>query len=368
MRIAFYAPMKPPDDPSPSGDRLMARQLLAALAAGGHDARIVSRLRAWRATPDAEAFAALGTEAEAERARLAADFAAPGAWAPDLWLTYHLYYRAPDLIGPTLAHVRRIPYVAVEASHAPKRETGPWAAQAAAARAALTGASLLLALTQRDRAGLAALPGGPPVGLFPPFLAEAGPEPPRRARAGPARLVTVAMMRDDRKARSWAMLAEALARIAGLDWRIELAGDGAGRAAVEAAFAPLAGRVTFLGQLDAAGTRAALDRADIFVWPGHREAYGMVYLEAAARGLPVVAMASGGVGEATRAGETALLTADEDIDAYAAAIARLIADPALAARLGAAGRRFAAGERSLTAAAAALDAHLTNAITRGAKP
>ena len=44
--IAFYAPMKPPDDPVPSGDRTMARALLAALeGAGLGDMQPVSRLR-----------------------------------------------------------------------------------------------------------------------------------------------------------------------------------------------------------------------------------------------------------------------------------------------------------------------------------
>ena len=37
MRIAFYAPLKPPDHPVPSGDRRMARMLWAALRAGGHE-------------------------------------------------------------------------------------------------------------------------------------------------------------------------------------------------------------------------------------------------------------------------------------------------------------------------------------------
>ena len=36
MRIAFYAPLKPPDHPVPSGDRRMARLLMAALATAGH--------------------------------------------------------------------------------------------------------------------------------------------------------------------------------------------------------------------------------------------------------------------------------------------------------------------------------------------
>ena len=52
--IAFYAPMKPPDDPVPSGDRSMARALIAALEATGLGAvKMMSTLRTRDATGDA---------------------------------------------------------------------------------------------------------------------------------------------------------------------------------------------------------------------------------------------------------------------------------------------------------------------------
>jgi hypothetical protein len=45
MRIAFYAPLKPPDHPVVSGDRAMARALIAALRAGGQEVMLASRFR-----------------------------------------------------------------------------------------------------------------------------------------------------------------------------------------------------------------------------------------------------------------------------------------------------------------------------------
>ena len=45
MKIAFYAPLKPPDHPVPSGDRNIARALMQALAAAGHGVVLASRLR-----------------------------------------------------------------------------------------------------------------------------------------------------------------------------------------------------------------------------------------------------------------------------------------------------------------------------------
>ena len=45
MRVAFYAPMKPPDHPVPSGDRRMAALLMQALSLAGHEVELSSRLR-----------------------------------------------------------------------------------------------------------------------------------------------------------------------------------------------------------------------------------------------------------------------------------------------------------------------------------
>lgn len=72
--------------------------------------------------------------------------------------------------------------------------------------------------------------------------------------------------------------------------------------------------------------------------PAHVEGFGLVFTEAHAHGKPVVAGRSGGVPDAVLDGETGLLVPPEDMDALAAAIIRLLNDPALAAQLGAAGR------------------------------
>ena len=52
MRIAFYAPLKPPDHPVPSGDRRMAQLLFEALRLAGHEPFLVSRLRSYDGSGD----------------------------------------------------------------------------------------------------------------------------------------------------------------------------------------------------------------------------------------------------------------------------------------------------------------------------
>jgi phosphatidylinositol alpha-1,6-mannosyltransferase len=77
---------------------------------------------------------------------------------------------------------------------------------------------------------------------------------------------------------------------------------------------------------------------------GHSvEGFGLVYLEAGAHGLPIVAHAIGGVPEAVVDGETGLLVRPGYTAELTQAFARLLADPALRRRLGEAGRARALG-------------------------
>jgi len=70
------------------------------------------------------------------------------------------------------------------------------------------------------------------------------------------------------------------------------------------------------------------------------EGLGIVYLEASASGLPVVAGDSGGAPDAVREGETGYVVGGRDVEAVADRVATLLADPGLARRLGAAGRAW----------------------------
>ena len=115
-RIAFYAPLKAPDDPVPSGDRTLARGLLAALRQSGlGEPELASRLRSRDGKGDAETQRSILAAAKAEIARLRE------MEPPALWLTYHSYYKAPDLLGPALSSHWGIPYALIEATRARKR-------------------------------------------------------------------------------------------------------------------------------------------------------------------------------------------------------------------------------------------------------
>ena len=101
-------------------------------------------------------------------------------------------------------------------------------------------------------------------------------------------------------------------------------------------------RVRFLGQRSRDEVRAAYAEADAVVFPViWEEPWGLVPLEAMARGRPVVATGRGGSGEYLRDGENALLFEAGDAPALAEAVKRLAADPSLRAHLREGGLRTA---------------------------
>jgi len=89
-----------------------------------------------------------------------------------------------------------------------------------------------------------------------------------------------------------------------------------------------------------------LKEADIFVLPSRSEAFPNAILEAMAAGLPVVASAAGGIVELVEDGQTGLLVAPGDPHALAHSVCRLMADRALAARLGKAASQRVQGHYS----------------------
>jgi glycosyltransferase involved in cell wall biosynthesis len=352
MRIAFYAPLKPPNHPTPSGDRRIARLLLDALRLAGHEPFIVSCLRSYEGAGNPERQARLAAIGKRNAERLLRQWRRAPGTAPQVWLTYHLYHKAPDWLGPPVSKAIGIPYVIAEASFAPKRADGPWSTGHRAVAAALAQADAVLGLNPADRECVLPLLAHPQRWVaVPPFL-DASVYPLRRPRA-PAepRLIAVAMMRDGDKLASYRLLGAALERLLDLPWSLDIIGDGPARSEVERALAPLGARVRYCGMLDDDATAAALAGADLYLWPAINEAFGMALLEAQASGLPVVAGASGGVDAIVIGGATGLLVAPGDVQAFAAAARRLIGDPRARNAMGAAAQWKARREHHLPQAA-----------------
>jgi glycosyltransferase involved in cell wall biosynthesis len=364
-RLLFFAPLKAPDHPVPSGDRTMGRLIVRALKRAGFDVELASRLRARVAEPSLSAqyakrdkcFAAADRVIARERRR-------PKAQRSRAFLTYHLYYKAVDWIGPRVADALEIPYLVAEASHAPKRANGDWAFNHDGAEAAIKRADAIFCLNPNDTECLALVTQRRRLVDLPPFLdlrAFASEVPDHAAaRAAVAQrlkidnaapwLLAVGMMRPGDKLASYRMLAEALQRARLKRPVLLIAGAGEAEREVKRAFAAAPCRVAFLGKIAPERLAPLYAAADLLVWPAVNEAFGMVLLEAQACGLPVLAGAFGGVSGIVEDGKTGFLAAPGDVADFAAGLKRALASDLPA--LGRAARRKVERRHDIASAAA----------------
>jgi hypothetical protein len=113
VRIAYYMPFKPMGHAHPSGDLVIGSELFDYLSQKGHGIELVSRFRTrwvyWKP------WALAAYLKEKARAMHKA-----GQYCPDIWMTYHSYYKAPDVLGPPLARRLGIAYVIYQGIYATK--------------------------------------------------------------------------------------------------------------------------------------------------------------------------------------------------------------------------------------------------------
>lgn len=340
MKIAYYMPFKPLGHRNPSGDLVTGTEIHNRLNTGDLECRPASGLRCrwiylkpWR-------WPGLVAE-EAKALRFCRDY------APDLWLTYHSYYKAPDLLGPRISARLGIPYVIFQGIYSTKRRKklksriGFYLN-----RKALTSAQLVFTNKLRDRENLLRLLPENRVCYLPPGIhtRDFRFDPVARNElrtswgiAGETVIMTAAMFRPGVKTKGLKKVIESCAELAGKgrDIRLIIAGDGTCRSELETlASRLLPGRALFLGQVERSMLHSYYSAADLFAFPGIEESLGMVYLEAQSCGLPVVAFGDWGGGEAVISDTTGLLSPAADPSAFTTNIDRLIQEPEFRTKLG----------------------------------
>ncbi|RDE19556.1 glycosyltransferase [Motiliproteus coralliicola] len=347
--IAFYAPLKPPCHPNPSGDRLIARLMLQALAGAGFEPQLASRFRSREGQGDPIRQQRLKSVAQRLADRLIRRYRKlPADQRPRLWFSYHLYHKAPDWIGPRVSQALGIPYVVAEASYAAKQANGPWANGLADTTAAIEQAELILSLNPQDDEGLRQCRADAPIRRLYPFVpgvCDSAVENPREQLAQRLQLdpdsrwlICVAMMRPGDKLHSFQLLADSLQQLPTQDsassnstlaqpWQLLVVGDGRARNQVEQLFAPLQSRVRFLGRLQPSQIEPLLQASDLYVWPAVNEAFGMALLEALQAGTPVLAGDEGGVSSLVENGNNGWLTPARDSNAFAQTLQQLLQQP-----------------------------------------
>ena len=237
---------------------------MAALSGLGFAPRLASRLLTYRRAFDPGDAARVERIAALTATRLIGRYrrGAPEA-RPRVWVTYQSYYRAPDLIGPTVAAALDIPYVLVDTAVSTGSRRTPFRPWVSAARLAVRRADLVFVMSPRDRPRVAACRGPrfaaerlldlPPTIDATRFDATAQRRAACRAAMagrfpgadGPV-ILAVAAMREMKKLDAYRLLGGALGRLHALaparPWRLAVVGDGPARPAVAATLGAPPGR------------------------------------------------------------------------------------------------------------------------------
>ena len=371
MNICYYTPFKPLSHAHPSGDLVTAAGLFSYLNKLGHQVTLVSDFRCrwiywkpWR-----------WPHLLQETLRVVRQNSGKGM---DLWFTYHSYYKAPDLLGAAAAHRLGIPYVIFQGIYSTKRRRA-WKTCPGfyLNRHVLCAARHIFTNKKLDLLNLKRLVPENKITYIAPgliaddFSFDAG------ARAQIRKTLN---LNDDPVVFSAAMFRRDV-KTEGLTWVIRtcgelyrrghplwlvIAGDGKEKEKLKRlADKHLPQRVRFVGRIDRGEMYRYYSAGDLFVFPGIRESLGMVFLEAQACGLPVVAFDNAGVPEAVNDGVTGLLVPAFDAKAFEEAIARLLNDAKLRRRMGRAAQAYVRQNHDLNRNYLQID-HILQAIVQTA--
>lgn len=333
MKICFYAPFKPIGHPNPSGDLIIATGLVDFLVKQGHEVEIASDFRSrwiyWRPW----LFPRLIYEYFTVLKRIR-------KFHPDIWLSYHCYYKSPDLLGPGICRKEKIPYIIFQGIYSTKRrrklKTAPGFYLN---RHALHQADHIFTNRENDHKNLQRIIPEERLSYIKPGIFPEQFQFDKRARDKMRRrwqvqetpiILSAAMFRPDVKTEGLSWLIRCLSALADDKtlFKLVIAGDGSERNSLKKlAKKYLPGRVIFAGKIERQKMYTFYSGGDIFAFPGIRESLGMVFLEAQSCGLPVVAFKNGGIPEIVQEDTSAVLTPPFAKEKFCTAVNQLLHNP-----------------------------------------
>ena len=400
--IAFYAPLKSPLHPTPSGDRKIARLFIQALEQGGYHVELASQLRTFDKKGDSQRQQRLIALAKKEATRIMRRWQKQG-FSPQVWFSYHLYYKAPDLIGPIICQTLNIPYIVAEASWAEKRAHGGWAQYHQQVAIGLKLASKVICINPIDKVALTEFYSqrqqspSPLMSLntfiddLPAnndeiFVVRAKNESVNSAKKRIEHstqamgvltrkdlaekydldsdlpwLVTIAMMRSGDKYHSYQQLSAVVDSLQ-QPYQLLIIGDGVMQTEVRTLFARHQ-QVKFAGALENSQIRQLLPHFELLVWPAINEALGMIFLEAQQAGVAIVAGDQGGVSSIVKHNVTGILVDAYNAQAMSAIIDELLNAPAQLKVIQQAAKHYVTLHHSIAASAQLLNQAVQDAIT-----
>ena len=200
-------------------------------------------------------------------------------------------------------------------------------------RAAFPRAAGVIVTSRQMESLLATHPEKPRLAYFPNGVDtdSFAPAPPHRPASEPRTVLYVGRLEQEK---NLARLIDALALVRETPLRLRLLGDGSLRGDLEARARAAGVPTEFPGVVPHGSLPAHFQSADCFVLPSLTEGHPKALIEAMACGLPCAASARGGIPSIMEDGATGLLFDPEDPAEIARVLGRLLADAALARRLG----------------------------------
>ncbi|MCX7823656.1 MAG: glycosyltransferase family 4 protein [Syntrophobacterales bacterium] len=346
MKVAFAFPNKPLNLKTPSGDRTIANGIVESFERHGHLWQEMTDFRTRWFWLNLSHLVKLPLALH-KTVKCYKDF------RPHVWVTYHSYYKSPDIFGWWLTS-NSIPYVLIQPMRARKRlRVARTKIGALINDMAIRRADMLISNNLKDLEALRVfVPEKPlcyiPPGIFPErFSTNTEVASYLRSKLSIPYdafvLLTVSRFREGAKWKSLKFLFKSLEILLRMRKNFLLLVIGSGPMELRLkkwAYQALQDRVMFLGEINRWELSSYYSLADLFVFPGIGESLGMVYLEAQSCGCPVVALDGEGVRQVVSNGRTGILVSPEDPMAYAEAIEFLLNNPNIRIGMGEEGKKF----------------------------
>lgn len=322
MKIAYYMPFKPLGHPNPSGDLIIGTELFEHFHSNHHDINLISEFRSRWLYHKPHLWPGLIREYLRINHHLQTQ-------RPQLWLTYHSYYKAPDMLGPYCSKALLIPYVIFQGIYSTKQrrklKTLPGFLLN---RHALQAAQMVFTNKRQDEKNLKRLLPHEKITFIPPGIKlqefQFSPAARRELREqwqvqDKTVIMSAAMFRPGVKTQGILTVIDACQQLlkAGRNIQLVIAGAGSSAAMLKNIAAEKLGEaVLFLGKLERVELHRYYSAADLFVFPGIDESLGMVYLEAQSCRLPVIAFEDWGASTAVIHNQTGLLSPAKDPEQF----------------------------------------------------
>ena len=352
MKIAYYMVFKPIDHNNPSGDLIIGKSIYDHLDKE-HLVTVPSSLRArWIYYKPHKIF-----QLFIEYYKIYKKY---NLSPPDLWLSYHSYYKAPDLLGMLCSAKLGTPYVIFQGIYSTKRRK-KWKTLPGFLlnKYVLQKADLVITNKKRDLKNLKRLLPEEKLRYIAPGIEPEHFSFNQRERI---RLRKEYGSSDNEKVIISAAMFRPGVKIEGVNqvlgsfetllqqqhnYRLLLIGDGVSRKSLEEKAAPFGNKVIFIGKIRREEMYRYYSCGDIFAFPGIEEGFGMVYIEAQACGLPCVAFKDWGASEAIIHNKTGLLSSANTPEQFTENMKKLLDDDALRLSLGIAAKNHIRENHSL---------------------